>query len=311
MTRDERITRNRDASARTEDPETIQAEIQRTRAELDETVDAIQERLRPERLKSEAQQAVREATKRRANQMAEEAKYRADSMRSRMMETMKQNPIPTMLTGIGIGWLLMESRSTTPEPRYERRYRYGEYGHEYDRGQGRMQERTHEAQQRVDEMTDEARARMQERARETQRRVQETTREAQERVDQMTDEARERVDEFTDRAQERARRTQSQFQRTLQENPLAVGALALAVGTAVGLVLPETEQEHRLMGETRDRVVDRAEDMAQDTMRRAQHVARETAEAAKETAKEEAKKEQEQMKQEMQQQQQQQQRGQS
>jgi hypothetical protein len=37
------------------------------------------------------------------------------------------------------------------------------------------------------------------------------------------------------------------------ENPLAVGLLALAAGVGMGLLLPSTRGENRLMGETRDR----------------------------------------------------------
>jgi hypothetical protein len=38
----------------------------------------------------------------------------------------------------------------------------------------------------------------------------------------------------------------------LQENPLAVGTLAVGVGAAVGLAIPETSKEHEVMGEARD-----------------------------------------------------------
>ncbi|MDQ3704015.1 MAG: DUF3618 domain-containing protein [Chloroflexota bacterium] len=67
-----------------------------------------------------------------------------------------------------------------------------------------------------------------------------------------------------------ASETQSQFQRMLMENPLAVGAIAVAVGAAVGLTVPETPQEHQLMGAARDKLVDRAQSVAQDTIQRVQ-----------------------------------------
>jgi ElaB/YqjD/DUF883 family membrane-anchored ribosome-binding protein len=44
----------------------------------------------------------------------------------------------------------------------------------------------------------------------------------------------------------------------VQENPLAAGAIALAVGAAIAMVLPATGAENRAMGETRDRVWQRA-----------------------------------------------------
>ena len=53
----------------------------------------------------------------------------------------------------------------------------------------------------------------------------------------------------------------------MEHNPLAVGAVAMAVGAAVGLALPETRREQELMGDARDRVVDNAKSMA-NTRRR-------------------------------------------
>lgn len=67
-----------------------------------------------------------------------------------------------------------------------------------------------------------------------------------------------------------ASETQSQFQRMLLENPLAVGAVAVAIGAAVGLAVPETPQEHQLMGAARDKLMDRAQSVAQDTIQRVQ-----------------------------------------
>jgi hypothetical protein len=39
----------------------------------------------------------------------------------------------------------------------------------------------------------------------------------------------------------------------VRDQPLILGAIGLAVGAAVGALIPNTEAENRLMGETRDR----------------------------------------------------------
>jgi hypothetical protein len=44
----------------------------------------------------------------------------------------------------------------------------------------------------------------------------------------------------------------------VQENPLAAGALAVAVGAAIGLACPATDYEDRAMGETRDQALAKA-----------------------------------------------------
>ena len=56
------------------------------------------------------------------------------------------------------------------------------------------------------------------------------------------------------------------FQRLVKENPLAVGAAAVAVGAAVGLALPSTRIEQEYMGEASEKIVDKAQQVARDAM---------------------------------------------
>ncbi len=58
----------------------------------------------------------------------------------------------------------------------------------------------------------------------------------------------------------------SRFGQALRENPLAVGAVAVAAGTAVGLVLPSTKFENEYIGETSGMLVDKAEEMARGAL---------------------------------------------
>ncbi len=48
--------------------------------------------------------------------------------------------------------------------------------------------------------------------------------------------------------QGQAQQVQGWFGQTLQSNPLALGAMALVFGAALGFAVPETDQEHQLMG---------------------------------------------------------------
>jgi hypothetical protein len=81
-----------------------------------------------------------------------------------------------------------------------------------------------------------------------------------------------------------AQRAQNQLQRMLYENPLAVGGVALAIGAAIGMMLPETEPEQKLMGEARDTVLEKAQNVAQDTLDKVSRVAQEVGNTAKEEA---------------------------
>ena len=70
------------------------------------------------------------------------------------------------------------------------------------------------------------------------------------------------------------------FWQMMESNPVAVGALGTVLGGVAGLLIPETEKEHQLMGETRDRVVGNVQEMAGDTVAKAQRVAEEAGRSA-------------------------------
>jgi len=73
--------------------------------------------------------------------------------------------------------------------------------------------------------------------------------------------------------QQGASTAQNQLQRMLYENPLAVGGAAVILGAAIGMLLPETQQEHKMLGQARDTVMEKAQSVAQDTMDKVSQVA--------------------------------------
>jgi hypothetical protein len=89
----------------------LRADIARTRSELGETIEALQERLSPGRLAGDAKHAVREATVGRAEHAVESARDSARGVGEQMMDTIRRNPVPATVAAVGIGWLLMKSRN--------------------------------------------------------------------------------------------------------------------------------------------------------------------------------------------------------
>jgi gas vesicle protein len=65
------------------------------------------------------------------------------------------------------------------------------------------------------------------------------------------------------------RRAEQGFERELRANPLAFGAVAVAVGAAIGLLLPATEVEDRLVGEKKDLLLDTAKERFGDIAQQA------------------------------------------
>ena len=70
----------------------------------------------------------------------------------------------------------------------------------------------------------------------------------------------------------------------LRESPLTVGALAVGAGAAIGLAVPQTRQEHEVMGEARDTLVEKAQEKAEEAQEKVQRVAEEAQSAAKDEA---------------------------
>jgi ElaB/YqjD/DUF883 family membrane-anchored ribosome-binding protein len=82
----------------------------------------------------------------------------------------------------------------------------------------------------------------------------------------------ERTRAIADRAQHRiaesGRRASSQFARWVDANPLGAGGIAVLLGVAIGLAIPETDRERRLMGTARDRLIAQARRAAGDAVER-------------------------------------------
>ncbi|QIN83946.1 DUF3618 domain-containing protein [Rubrobacter tropicus] len=256
--------------------EVTKVEIERTRADMSETVDAIQERLSPQNLKEQAKDKVKEATVGRAREA-----------RSGVVETVRANPLPAALTGIGLGWLLMSARRQSPQPRYrDDVYRYRTPTNEYAREVDEYPLHEGEAADgsSAGESLGRARDKVGETATQAQDKAQDVAGRAQDKAGDLGSRARDGASRLGSQARQQAGRAGGGFQRMLNENPLTVGALAVGAGAAIGLAIPETSKEHEVMGEARDTVVEKAQEKAQEAQQRVQRVAEEAQGAAQQEA---------------------------
>ena len=82
-----------------------------------------------------------------------------------------------------------------------------------------------------------------------------------------------------------ARDTARRTKETYQESPLALGAVAMALGVAAGLAIPVSDREVQLMGDARDQVVDRVRGMARETVDKVETVAERVFEETRDSVK--------------------------
>ena len=261
-TADPTLPQEADARARE-----IREEIAQTRGEMSETIEAIQDRLKPSTVVANATDRVKSATTEKVRQMANTAGDAADRVvHNSFVDTLRENPWPVAMIGIGAAWLWMKGRDS--DQYGNGRYAYGDdytsrdaYGYEND-----WRART-------------APTRMTYRSAEYD--------EGAAHYD-TSDERGASVGEYADSVRSTARRTsrraQNSFNRVLRENPLALGAAATIVGVAIGMTLPETEVENEWMGDARDNVVERAKEMAGNAAERVGSAAEQVKDVASRTA---------------------------
>ncbi len=107
---------------------------------------------------------------------------------------------------------------------------------------------------------------------------------AQSTATEATGRLRERARHLADDVQHRLQHTGPAVERWIHDNPLAVGAAALAVVEAVGLSAPRTRAENRTLGQTRDALMDKASTAVRDVGDKARAVVQDVSEAAKTAA---------------------------
>jgi hypothetical protein len=245
------------------DPAVIRAEIHETRERLGETIEEIGERLNPNRLKEQVKDNIRDATIGRVETMAHQAVERVDQTRRTFMNTIRENPIPAAMVGVGLGWLLWNQRqqgSFTSSSRY---------GARTQPGRGDVSSRAYAAggTEFAGPYAEPSAAFAE--SREPRAESAGLTETVKETAEQLADRAQNVAGTVAQQTRTQTRRVQEQF----EENPLAIGTATLALGLAAGLAIPATRREAELVGDARDRFVDRVRNVARDTADKVQNVA--------------------------------------
>jgi hypothetical protein len=266
------------AADETRDPEAerLVSEIEETRSGMVETIDQIGHRLQPQTIADEAVGKIREATVGRVERVIDDAGQTAQRTGNNLMDTIRQNPVPAALAGLGIGWLAMRMRAGSSSSngsrysgsgyRYSSDYGYtpaysgGGYSGGSDRGSGS------DPMQRARGVADKAIGGAQSAVDDAAGRAQEVSSDLQRAAQTAMDDTQYKVQQ-----------AQWQLDRTFNENPLALGALALGVGAAVALAIPETQKEREILGEQRDKLVGQATAVASQAVEQAQTKVQEVA----------------------------------
>jgi ElaB/YqjD/DUF883 family membrane-anchored ribosome-binding protein len=230
-----------------------------------------------------------------------------------IVNTVRANPIPIAMIGIGIAWLIASKRSGAAygSTRYPRRtrssviytpeddYPYGPlYGVGYPADQDaassntgvlhRAAAATSETGRAMRDKASELGERISDQASVLGERAQHLGQTAQTRLHESASTARARMNEMGQRSQEQYYRAKDQVSHFVDEQPLVVAALGLAIGAALGAALPTTRRENELLGRTRDDLLGRAKETALEQVETVKQSAQRFADAATDVVKQEA-----------------------
>lgn len=248
-----------------DDPATLERRSDAIRADMGQTLDALQRNYSPGRLLDRSLDLFKE---------------HGGELGTNIGRSVKQNPMPVVLTMVGIGWMIWSQAREQSGAAYRDHERYGstdetddydataaasidDTGGTYGAGAAYAETSYDTGTTTADASADGGGAGSA---------VKETLGAAREKLRGAKDSAMgsmrggaHRVSESSrhaaERAREQSRRAGQGFQTILEEQPLVVGALGIALGAIIGALLPESEREDRMLGQARDRVLDRAKDL--------------------------------------------------
>ena len=283
-----------DVDTGNDDTEHIKAQIEETRSQMGETIDALQEKLSFSNLSEQVSEHVNDAIETAKNSLYDATigkamgvmKNMGDGISdSKFVRTARNNPFPLILIGLGAGWLAYNSYSGSGNSRRgDRRLRQGvQYDEFADRDRARVDmergtsfdlaERHREEASTMGVLSDKASA--------ISDKVSTAANSAYESASNAMNSAMTGTKDFANRAYSKAgeygNAAYDTYDHYINENPLAVGAAAFALGAVVGLAIPSTRYEGELMGETRDQLLKKAQDKGSMLLDKTRHMVDEAA----------------------------------
>ena len=262
-------------------PEHLRDDIESTRARMGDTLEELGARFNPDRLKQEAKDTIHDATIGRVQNMARDTMHRASDAGRQITDVIRENPIPAAMIGVGIGWLAWSMRSrggSSGQPRYSRpRYQQPYYDgdeHTYIPADERSAESqiasaTHSVTDRASNIASSM----------------------ADTASNAADVASKVATDVVSNVSETARNQSVRARDAFQEQPLVMGAIALAMGLATGFLVPSTEVEGEMLGDKREALIDRARDVLEEKKDQAQHVAQRVMDDIKSSASQAAREE--------------------
>lgn len=239
-------------------PEDLEREIDAKRASISNLVDSLESRFTPGQL---------------FDQALSYTKGNGGEFFQNLGTTLKNNPVPTVLTGVGLAWLAMNQN----KPFQPGSTSSGSgFGGKVSQVVDQVSQAFSGAGDRLHGAADTAR----DHGQSLRSKAGDLSDRATDSLDATASQLTDKAHDVGQRVQEQASEVKGQFEQLLKEQPLVLAAIGIALGAALGAALPSTRKEDELMGQTRDDLADTLKSKGQE----AYAVAKDTVKQATEKA---------------------------
>lgn len=234
-------------------PETLEREIDAQRSNIGNIVEALEGKFSPGQL---------------LDQALSYTKGTGGEFFTNLGNTVKANPLPTVLTSVGLLWLMAGQNRRAPAPGgasslHNMSERIGDMAHS-------VTDTFSNAKTRIEDTAQ----RMKDKAGHVSDDVTHKLSATGERLNRGSHDAR-------DSLNEQSRRAQSSLSHLLHEQPLALAAVGIALGAALGAALPSTQRENQVLGQSSDKLTDKVKQTATQGYEKVAQHAKGAAEDAK------------------------------
>lgn len=222
------------------DPAELEREIDQKRAEIGDIVHALENKLSPGELIDTALSYV---------------KGGGGEFFSNLSNTAKANPVPTVLTSIGLIWLMAGQNRQPPAPAPARSSSGPSLTDKLSTKVSGLKQQGSDLRERTSQAGHDVSASLADAG----HRVSDTSRHAAETLRQQSERAR------------------GGFNHLLNEQPLALGAIGIALGALLAASVPPTRKEDEMLGRASDSVTDGLRHKAEEGYQKAADVGQQVA----------------------------------
>ncbi|WP_062389664.1 DUF3618 domain-containing protein [Pseudomonas abietaniphila] len=228
-------------------PDDLERDIDARRANIENIVDALENKLSPGQLFDQALAFT---------------KNNGGEFFNNLGTSIKNNPVPVILATVGVGWLMLGENQRPHSAGPSVFSQLGEklsgaaetVSDSLTGAKDHLRQSAHDLGEKASHLADSASEKMGD---------------AKQRATAGTSDARDTLKAPSDRAQDallrQGRNLQSTVQYMLKEQPLALAAIGIALGAAIGAALPTTPQEDNLFGQTSDKLASKAKETVDQT----------------------------------------------